>query len=148
MVFSNDMKKQGGKIFNSCHNLIGIQGFTLLEVMIAVALIAIGLVTLFGSQSRSLSRVSEAKFNNIAPILASTKLAEMESGILSMADNQGDFGADYPDYTWHLEVEDVDVPNRQIPAGITKKLQRLSLAVSWGETKFLYTLTSYVQRKE
>ncbi len=142
------MKMQGRKFFNSCHHLHGTPGFTLLEVMIAVALIAIGFVTLFGSQSRSLSRVTEAKFNNIAPILASTKLAEMESGILSMADNQGDFGVDFPDYTWRLDVEDVDLPNKQLPAGITTKLQRVSLAVSWGEIKFLYTLTSYVQRKE
>lgn len=142
------MKMQGRKTFNFIHYFYGKPGFTLLEVMIAVALIAIGFVTLVGSQSRSLSRVTEAKFNNVAPILASTKLAEMESGILPLADNQGDFGADFPDYTWHLDMEDMAVTNRQLPADITKRLQRVSLAVSWGETKFLYTLTSYVQRKE
>ncbi|MBU1565925.1 MAG: hypothetical protein KJ630_09890 [Proteobacteria bacterium] len=116
--------------------------------MIAVALIAIGFVTLLGSQSKSLARVTESKFNNIAPILASTKIAEVESGILPMADNTGGFGVDFPDYTWHLDVEDVNVANRQIPAGISAKLQRVSLMISWGETKFQYTLTSYVPRKE
>jgi general secretion pathway protein I len=129
-----------------CH-IFGKSGFTLLEVMIAVALIAIGFVTLLGSQSKSLSRVTEAKFNTLAPILASTKLAEVESGELPLADDTGDFGADFPDYTWHLVVENVDVLKTKFPAGIENKLARIVLSVSWSETKFRYSLTSYVRRK-
>ncbi|MFH0784258.1 MAG: prepilin-type N-terminal cleavage/methylation domain-containing protein [Pseudomonadota bacterium] len=129
-----------------CH-IFCKSGFTLLEVMIAVALIAIGFVTLLGSQSKSLSRVTEAKFNTLAPILASTKLAEVESGERPLADDTGDFGADFPDYTWHLVVENVDVLKTKFPAGIDNKLARIVLSVSWSETKFRYSLTSYVRRK-
>lgn len=123
-------------------------GFTLLEVMIAVALMAIGFVTLLGSQSRSLSRVTEAKFNNIAPILASTKFAEVAAGMRTLAEDEGDFGADFPDYNWHLYLHNVDTAKMQIPVGIDDKLQRASLVVAWGTTKLTYTLTAYVRRNE
>ncbi len=130
-----------------CRHIFGKSGFTLLEVMIAVALIAIGFVTLLGSQSKSLSRVTEAKFNTLAPILASTKIAEVESGVIPMADATGDFGADFPDYTWQLVIEDADVLKTKIPPGIENRLARIVLSVSWSETKFHYSLTSYVRRK-
>ncbi|NIP42655.1 MAG: type II secretion system protein, partial [Gammaproteobacteria bacterium] len=42
------------------------KGFTLLEVMIAVALIAIALTTLLGSQSQSVSFANSAKFETMA----------------------------------------------------------------------------------
>jgi prepilin-type N-terminal cleavage/methylation domain-containing protein len=123
-------------------------GFTLLEVMIAVALIAIGFVTLLGSQSRSLSRVTEAKFNNIAPILASTKFAEVAGGMRTLVEDEGDFGADFSDYNWHLYIQDIDTTKMQIPADFGNKLQRASLVVAWGKTTLTYTLTAYVRRKE
>lgn len=123
-------------------------GFTLLEVLIAMALIAIGLVSLFGLQSSSLSRAMEAKFNNIAPLLASAKLAEAEDGEISMAGENGDFGDDYPGYTWHILVEDAQFPERKPAAILRGRLQRVKLTVSQNDTKFFYTLTAYVPRKQ
>ena len=54
-------------------------GFTLLEVMIAMAIIAIALVAVFGSQSQSLSLANEAKFSTTAALLAQSKMAEIET---------------------------------------------------------------------
>jgi type II secretion system protein I len=53
------------------------KGFTLLEVMIAVALIAIALTTLLGSQSQSVSFANSAKFETTAALLAQSKMSEM-----------------------------------------------------------------------
>ena len=50
-------------------------GFTLLEVMVAISILAIALVAVFGSQSQSLSLANEAKFNTTAPFLAQSKMA-------------------------------------------------------------------------
>lgn len=130
------------------HHFVEISGFTLLEVLIALALVAIGLVTLFGSQSRSLSRATEAKFNTIAPLLASAKLAEVEGGQISMAGDDGDFGDDYPGYTWRLDVEDAHFAERKVAQPLSRRFQRISLSVAQSETRFLYTLTAYVPRRQ
>jgi prepilin-type N-terminal cleavage/methylation domain-containing protein len=49
-------------------------GFTLLEVMVAMSIIAIALTAVLGSQSQSVSLASEAKFNTTAPLLAQSKI--------------------------------------------------------------------------
>ncbi len=79
-------------------------GFTLLEVMIAVAVLSISLVALFGAQSHSLSLATEAQFNTIAAMLAQEKIAEIEAGLLPYSNGRGDFGKKYPGYEWSLEV--------------------------------------------
>ena len=81
------------------------KGFTLLEVMIAVALIAIALTTLLGSQSQSVSFANSAKFETMAALLAQSKMSEItvqESDELT--NDSGDFGDDYPGYAWEVNV--------------------------------------------
>jgi general secretion pathway protein I len=117
--------------------------FTLLEVMIAVSIIAIALVALFGSQSRSLSNATEAHFNVIAPMLASGKLAELESESLPPNNDEGDFGDEFPGYRWTIETEDANFSSPEALANLEKPLKKVELTVLWSETKFNYTLTYY-----
>ena len=122
------------------------RAFTLLEVMIAVSIIAIALVALFGSQSKSLSNATEANFNIVAPMLASGKLAELEGARDAPGSDEGDFGEDFPGYTWKLETEDAPLDSIDALAQLTKMenpLKKLELTVSWTGTKFSYTLTYY-----
>jgi len=123
-------------------------GFTLLEVMIAVAILAIAFVAILGSQTKSLSRVTEAEFHTRASILASGKLAEMKSRQLAAINTTGDFGAEFPGYSWRLEVRDIESTTAKIPAAIVNHMQCLLLTVAWGETNFVYTLVTYVPRQE
>ena len=84
-------------------------GFTLLEVMIAMAMLAIVLVTAFQSQSQSISMASESRFETTAPLLAQSKMAEIEA--MKMSDvnaGEGDFGEKFPDYAWRVEVNDTE----------------------------------------
>lgn len=118
------------------------RAFTLLEVMVAVAIIAVALVTLFGSQSRSLSYATEAQFNIIAPMLASLKLAEVERGIVAISDDEGDFGEDYSGYSWKMEVEEAEL-ELETPVEMKNPLQKIALTVLWSGSPFSYTLTSY-----
>lgn len=122
------------------------QGFTLLEVMIAVAILAIALTALFGSQSRSLSLATETSFNTMAPLLAAAKMAELESGVVAMADDEGEFGDDFAGYAWQLTVEEAALTGLlEALAEMERPLRRATLSVKWGETKYNYTLVRYVR---
>jgi general secretion pathway protein I len=145
---NNRLKTDGFPSAGTGHGNDAETGFTLLEVMIAVALLAIAFVAVLGSQAKSLSRVTEAEFNNRASILASGKLAELKSGRLPVIDTTGDFGTDFPGYSWRLEVRDIEAATAKIPAAIVNHIQRLELRVAWGETNFVYTLVSYVPLQE
>ena len=119
------------------------QGFTLLEVMVAVSIMAIALVAVFGSQSQSISLASEAKFSTTAAFLAQSKMAEIEAGLgEGLASDSGDFGDDFPGYFWELEVSDVasgDVGD------ISEHLKQIDLAISWGEdSPYQYRLRLYM----
>ena len=119
------------------------KAFTLLEVMIAVSIIAIALVALFGSQSRSLSQATEAHFNNVAPMLASLKLAELQSGIIPLENDEGSFEDDFSGYTWKIEVSDAPLESFETLEKIQGPLQQVTLTVSWSETKYTYSITHY-----
>ncbi|MBN1828105.1 MAG: type II secretion system minor pseudopilin GspI [Deltaproteobacteria bacterium] len=80
-------------------------GFTLLEVVIALAIMAIVLVAVFHSQAQSLAMTAEARFQTMAAMLAQGKLAEIEATpSLSLGEEQGDFGDDHPGYRWKTVV--------------------------------------------
>ena len=107
-------------------------GFTLLEVMIAVAILAIALVAVFGSQSQSVSLASEAKFNTTAALLAQRKMAQIESiSTQELNSDSGDFGEDFPDYQWDLKVSDVSFTG----IGTVEYLKQVDLVIFWGDHK-------------
>lgn len=119
------------------------QAFTLLEVMIAVSIIAIGLVTLFGSQSKTLSLATEAKFNNIAPMLASGKLAELQAGVIPLLSSDGDFGDDFQDYIWEIDITDAVFEGPEALTELEEQLQRVEVKVLWSGTTYSYTSIYY-----
>jgi general secretion pathway protein I len=86
------------------------RGFTLLEVMIAMAILAVALVAVFQMQSQSISMATEARFTTTASLLAQSKMADVESAAsLTNRTENGDFGSDYPQYTWNLKVTDTGI---------------------------------------
>ena len=122
-------------------------GFTLLEVMIAMAILAIGLTSLFGSQTSSVALATETRFNVQAPLLARLQLSTLlapEEGIY--ADN-GDFGDEYPGFKWELTVDDADFQDSELLQKLNDSMQHLTLTITWGEELFSYQLDSY-QRSE
>ena len=99
-------------------------GFTLMEVMIAMTILAIALVAIYQLQSQSISMSTDSRFMTTAALLAQSKMVEVEAA--STLDNQskdGDFGPDYPQYIWHLEVGDTMLPQfKKIDITVTNKL--------------------------
>ena len=85
-------------------------GFTLLEVMLAMSILAIALVAVFQSQSQSISMIARSRFDTAAPLLAQAKMAEIEA--ITSADvtlESGDFGNDYPGYSWSFEIMETEI---------------------------------------
>ena len=54
-------------------------GFTLLEVMIAMAILAIALVAVYQSQSQSISMAGDSRFLTTASLLAQARMAEIDA---------------------------------------------------------------------
>ena len=129
---------------NHCPSPPGDGGFTLLEVMIAISLLAIALTTLFGSQSQSVSLGSTTKFNIQAPLLAQLKLAEFAGATERAVSDSGDFGDEFPGFQWQVETEDAPLETSAILSKLENTLQRLTLTVSWGDDSFSYQLQSYL----
>src|SRR5665647_1315213 len=123
-------------------------GFTLLEVMIAISLLAIALPTLFGSQSQSVSLGSTIKFNTQAPLLAQLKLSEFTTSPDRPSAGSGDFGDEFPDYQWQLETEDATMGTSTILSKLEGKLQLVTLTVSRGNDLYSYQIQSYLLKNQ
>ncbi|CAK8721040.1 MAG: type II secretion system protein I [Candidatus Electronema aureum] len=82
--------------------------FTLLEVMVAVAVIAMSFVALLSSQSQSLSIAAISRFETSAALLVRQKLAELEAeGFDSLSSDSGEFVDDFAEYHWQAEVKEL-----------------------------------------
>ena len=112
-----------------------------------MAILAIALTSLFGSQSASVALATETRFNIQAPLLARMQLATIRSAA-EVFDDSGDFGEDFPGFQWELTVEDAIFPESEILLELDGKLQHLTLLVTWGEELFSYQMDSYQRSKQ
>jgi len=118
------------------------RGFTLLEVMIAVAIIAIALTTLLGSQAQSVSFANSAKFETMAALLAQSKMSEITIRAAdSLSSDSGGFGDDYPGYRWETTVSNVSIEGLD---AIADYLKQVDLTVTWGSYSYNIRLYHYV----
>ena len=93
-------------------NKNGTSGLTLLEVLIAMTIMSITLVALSRSQSQSLSITGESRSMTTVLMLAQNKMAEIESkNPLDNMNDSGDFGNDYPDFSWKVKVSNSEIPH-------------------------------------
>jgi general secretion pathway protein I len=118
-------------------------GFTLLEVMVAMAIIAIALTAVMGSQSQSVSLASEAKFYTTAALLAQNKMAEIRlTKPDELISGSGDFGEDFPGYLWQVTLSSVNLDNIE---DITDYFAQIDLEISWGEDElYKYRLREFL----
>ena len=83
-------------------------GFTLLEVLIAMAIMAIVLVSVYRMHSQTLTMATATRFYTQAPLLAQSKMAQLEASSSELVSgDSGDFGEKFPGYGWSVSTEAV-----------------------------------------
>ena len=115
------------------HNL---RGFTLVEVLATMALLAIVLPVTMQALSVSLGAASSARHTTEASGLAQAKLNELISTGQWNSTSNGDFGTDHPGYRWEITSATRDY-----------NLTEISIRVTWqerGQDKQL-TLSTLIQ---
>jgi general secretion pathway protein I len=116
-------------------------GFTLLEIMVAISIIAIVLVTVYRMHAQTISMNFISRFNTVAPVLAKKILTQNETKTLDeLADDSGDFGKEFTDYKWQVSVKEVE---SEALGEIAKDLKQIEVTVSLNEDEDVYTLRSY-----
>lgn len=84
------------------------RGFTLLEVMAALAIIAIVLVAVYRMHAQTISMNGTAGFYTRAPLLARSVIARLAAAPEEMGlSGGGDFGENLPGYRWEINMEDL-----------------------------------------
>jgi general secretion pathway protein I len=85
-------------------------GFTFIEIMMAMMILATALVAVYQLQSQSISMATESRFKTSAALLAQSKMTDVEaSATLNNRTEEGDFGTDFPQYSWRLAVTDTEL---------------------------------------
>ncbi len=125
--------RRSGSRLPGCLQPPGDRGFTLLEVMISVAIIAVTFVTLFGSQSHSISVAADSRFLTTAALLAQERLARLQREDFSLlVSATGDFGEEFPGYSWTLNVRDLEEDEVGI-IGTAGRFKLVDLAILFGD---------------
>ena len=83
-------------------------GFTLLEVMISMAVIAVVMLAVYRLHSQTVAMNASMRFYTIAPLLARQTMSRtVGSGLKEIGNQSGDFGEDYPGWSWEASVSTV-----------------------------------------
>ena len=119
-------------------------GFTLLEVLVAVAIVAIALVTFMGLHLRSLDATIRAQDVTTAVLLAQGKMAAMGE-FPETGEEQGKFaGPELERFQWATAVTEHTL-DALAGGGQTVTVRRLEVTVFWadGPQTHHYTLEAY-----
>lgn len=102
-------------------------GFTLLEIMIALAIVSIALVTLLSLGNRSIRVNGRLQKITRATLLAQDKMTEVEvlsqAGGKSMDNEQGVFDKPFDGFRWRTTFTDTPLPS----------IKQVTVTVLWGD---------------
>jgi prepilin-type N-terminal cleavage/methylation domain-containing protein len=131
-------------------------GFTLLEVMVSIAILAVALTALLTFSGNTMIKSGRAERLLIATQLARQRMVEIELDLQKATQKgefpdekseEGKFDEPYDDYSWKMAIRRVDLPapvmgekgsiqetvGRELTKEISKTVRELKLTVLWQE---------------
>jgi general secretion pathway protein I len=96
---------------------LGRKGFTLIEVLIAIVIMAGGIIVMANAWSGNFLRVRNSRINNTAAALLERKMTEIEVLYKDKSiddikeEDAGDFGSMFPGYSWEMKSKEFEMPD-------------------------------------
>jgi general secretion pathway protein I len=119
-----------------------VKGFTLLEVMVSVAIIAIVFVSILKLQGQSILMNETIRFYTIAPLLADSKIAEIKLNPTNFElSSSGDFGDEYPGYSWKVQIEEIKIDVMESPQ---LNMKKIDVFISLNNDELKFSLSHYL----
>lgn len=130
--------------------MTGARGFTLLEVMIALAIVALAIPILLGLRNWDVALRSEAETLTTATLLAQEKLLESEmEGLPPIGEQRGEFTERLPGFQFPIAPRD-RAPGfrwtRSVLATPFDTIREVRIRIAWprGEAEAALEVTQYV----
>ncbi len=122
--------------------LANCSGFTLLEVMVALSVISIVLVSVLRMQGQTISMNEDFRFYTTAPQLAGLKMAgaRLAPDGLPTADS-GNFGDEFRGCSWDIRTEDLAIAADE---ETEMELIKVEVVISCMEGRHTYTISEYM----
>jgi len=122
------------------------KGFTLLEMMIAMSILTIAVVSIFKLQGQSVKMITSVRFYTQAPLLARLALTRFEAKLVAedpeLESDSGTFGDGFPGYEYNIvasEIEECEGEEEEYEF-ITKYIKTVDVEVTWEELGISYSL--------
>ena len=116
-------------------------GFTLLEVVIAIGILAISLVAIFDLQGGNIAVAQRTQYITVATFLARSKMVDIErelfkTGFSDFAESEsGNFDTEgRPDFRWDAQVSKVEIP---IPTSFPGSEDNPNASMMMGASSFI-----------
>ena len=118
-------------------------GFSLLEVVVALALLAVVLLAVHRLQGQSIRMAQEARRLSVAPLLTQGKIDEIAAREdLGPLSEEGDFGDAMPGWRWSARVTEMTFDPEVLPENAGTLLQ-IELDTRFNDLPGIFTLRTY-----
>lgn len=115
-------------------------GFTLLEVMVAVAILAFALVTLLGAVNKNILLTTEARNRETAANLANNIITRLQlEGLPEVQQDSGDF-EDHPGFKWYLSIDPFNL------AQLDAEINIIRVLITWDSGEEVYEVNLAVDK--